>query len=103
MNNIPGPQGARNFWTQPQVGTELSHPLVSREEIIKVGMSKKHLCFKEKALFVGSGVLPSPAMPTPIPASRLYFFRICRAFSFLISLASSPISLQYSLNLSSES
>lgn len=36
-------------------------------------------------------------------ASQLHFFWIPRAFSFLISLASSPISLQYSLNLSSES
>lgn len=83
-------------------GQSFPTPLVSREEI-RMGVNKQHLCFTEKALFEGSGVQPSHAMPAPIPTSWLHFFRISRAFSFLISFASSPISLQYSLNLSSES
>lgn len=33
MNNTCGPQRARNFRTHSQVRAELSHPLVSREEI----------------------------------------------------------------------
>ena len=94
--------GAHSFRTCPQVGAELSHPLVSREEI-RMGVNKEQLCFKEKALFAGSGVQSGHAMPTPIPANWLHFFRTSRAFSFLISFASSPISRQYSLNLSSES
>lgn len=64
MSNIPGPQRAHNFWTHPRVRAELSHPLVSREEI-RVGTSKRHLCVKEKALFAGSGVLPGPAHLIP--------------------------------------
>lgn len=66
MSNIPGPQRAHKFWTHPQVRAELSHPLVSREEI-RVGASKKHACVK-KVLFAGSGVLPGPAHV--IPESR---------------------------------
>lgn len=73
----------------------------SQEKKSRWGGNKKHSCLKDEAVDGESGVLPCPACA--IPACRLYFFRISRAFSFLISLASSPISLQYSLNLSSES
>lgn len=82
----------------PQIKT-LS--LVSRKEIqIEICVSRRKFLFGGVEFCLA---LPSRPCWAPIPASRLYFFRISKAFSFLISFASSPISLQYSLNFSSES
>ena len=61
-------------------------------------------CVSRRKLYLrGVGFNPAMPCPPPVPASWLHFFRTSRAFSFLISFASSPISRQYSLNLSSES
>lgn len=62
--------------------------------------SETYACFKEQLYLGGGGAGLCPACP--VPGRWLHFFRVSKV-SFWIPLASSPISFQYSLNLTSES
>lgn len=98
MSGLPGPQGARHFGTLLRVRGRLPSPS-SQEGKSGWGVNQKHMRVSRSSfIWGGAGLCPA----CPVPGRWLHFFRVSKV-SFWIPLASSPISFQYSLNLTSES